>query len=206
VDVVVQTLSTRRRIAAVLCGGFFGTITRYLCSLAIQSWFGKGWPYDILLINITGALLLALVTTFADATFLVGPTRRLFINVGFLGAYTTFSSLALGETMLAVGHEWLSAFLYLTLSLLGGMGAVVVGDVIGRAIIHVAQRSVEPGVVARTSVLGQELPTDGTISPQHVDVDDDLLVPDIEEAHLVDEDVSQDELPMKGESSMRKNV
>ena len=78
------SLSARRRIIAVLIGGFCGTVTRYLLSLFIQSWLGKSWPYDILLINITGALVLAFVTTLADATFLVGPTRRLFINVGFL--------------------------------------------------------------------------------------------------------------------------
>jgi CrcB protein len=188
-------------MVAVLCGGFCGTITRYLLSLVIQSWLGKGWPYDILLINITGALLLALVTTFADATFLVGPTRRLFINVGFLGAYTTFSSLALEETMLAVGHEWLPAFLYLILSLFGGMSAVVVGDVLGREIIRVAQRSAEPGVVAQAEGAGQGLPTDGTISPDHVDIDDDLLVPDIEEEHLVDGSVPHDALKKSERSS-----
>ncbi len=185
---MVQTLSARRRIVAVVYGGFCGTVLRYLLSLVIQAWLGKGWPSDILLINITGAFLLALITTFADATFLVGPTRRLFINVGFLGAYTTFSSFALGDILLVAGHEWLPAFLYLILSLLGGMGAVVVGDLVGQRIIRLAQRSVVPVMVAQAT--GQGLPTDGTMSPEHVDVDDDLLVPDVEEKHLVDETVS----------------
>lgn len=89
------TLSTRRRRLAVFCGGFLGTVARYLLSGLIQAGLGKAWPYDILLINITGAFLLACITSLADATFLIGPTRRLFINVGFLGAYTTFSSLSL---------------------------------------------------------------------------------------------------------------
>ncbi len=164
-----------------MVGGFCGTITRYLLSLAIQAWLGKGWPYDILLINITGALLLALVTTFADATFLIGSTRRLFINVGFLGAYTTFSSLALGDVLLAAGHQWLPAFLYLLLSLFGGMGAVVIGDVLGQAIISAAGRSARPVKMVQTEVKGQKLPTDGILSPDHVDVDDDLLIPEIEE-------------------------
>jgi fluoride ion exporter CrcB/FEX len=56
--------------------------------------------YDILFINLTGALLLAFCMVLADATFLLGPTRRLFVNVGFLGAYTTFSSLAMGDVLL----------------------------------------------------------------------------------------------------------
>ena len=101
-------------------GGFCGTVTRYLLSIVVQGWLGKGWPYDILLINVTGAFVLAFVTTLADATFLVGPTRRLFINVGFLGAYTTFSSLTLGDVLLFRNGQWLPGVLYLLLSLLGG--------------------------------------------------------------------------------------
>ena len=93
----MTAFSERRRILAILVGGFCGTVTRYLLSIAVQGWLGKGWPYDILLINVTGAFVLAFATTLADATFLIGPTRRLFINVGFLGAYTTFSSLSLGD-------------------------------------------------------------------------------------------------------------
>src|SRR5579884_2680656 len=85
---MARTLSLRRRVMAVFFGGFFGTLMRYLLSTLIQSWLGKNFPFDILFINITGALILALVTVLADATFLVGPTRRLFINIGFLGAYT----------------------------------------------------------------------------------------------------------------------
>ncbi|MBV9229176.1 MAG: fluoride efflux transporter CrcB [Chloroflexi bacterium] len=127
-----SSLSLRRRIMAVLCGGFCGTIARYLLSLFIQSHLGKAWPYDILLINVTGAFLLALITTLADATILIGPTRRLFINVGFLGAYTTFSSLALGDVLLFSSGQWLPALLYLAASLVGGMLAVLLGSWFGQ--------------------------------------------------------------------------
>src|SRR5260370_20308624 len=128
VVVMTRSLSARRRIFAVLCGGFFGTITRFVLSTIMQGWLGKGWPYDLLLINVTGTLLLAFVTTLADATFLVGPTRRLFITVGFLGAYTTFSSFALGDDLLVSSGEFLSALLFLALSLTGGVLAVLLRD------------------------------------------------------------------------------
>src|SRR4029077_11422640 len=62
VVVMANTLSLRRRFLAVLGGGFVGTITRDLLSQAIQGWLGKGWPFDILAINLTGALVFALVT------------------------------------------------------------------------------------------------------------------------------------------------
>jgi protein CrcB len=123
--------STRRRIAAVLAGGFCGTITRSLLSTLIQSYAGKGWPFDILLINLTGALLFAFVTVLADATFLIGPTRRLFITIGFLGAYTTFSSLALGDVLLFAANWW-PALLYLLASFVGGLLAILLGDWLGQ--------------------------------------------------------------------------
>ncbi len=140
----MTTLSTRRRIGAVLGGGFCGALSRYLLNGLIQSYLGKNWPYDILFINLTGALLLAFLTVLAEATFLVGPTRRLFLNVGFLGAYTTFSSLALGDVLLVSGGKMLAALAYLLLSMVGGVVAVLLGDALGQWCIARARRSVPP--------------------------------------------------------------
>ncbi len=171
------SLSARRRLIAVLCGGFCGTITRSLLSTALQSAWGKGWPYDILLINVTGACVLALITTLADATFLVGPTRRLLLNVGFLGAYTTFSSFALGDVLLLAGREWGAAVLYLGISLVGGMLAVVIGDLLGQTLIRAGRPGQRRGKAERVDTSGEELlPADAAASPEHLDIADDLLV------------------------------
>jgi len=179
VGVMASALSTRRRFAAVLTGGFCGTITRYLLSLGMQTWMGKGWPYDILLINITGALLLAVVTTLADDTFLVGPTRRLFINVGFLGAYTTFSSLALGDDLLLSSGEFLSALLYLALNITGGVLAVWLGDWLGQWLISKTRRTARRSMTTRTLALTLAAhPPEETGSSDHLDVQDDLLLPE----------------------------
>jgi CrcB protein len=138
----VNALSRRRRLLAVLCGGFCGTITRYLLSGLIQGYLGKGWPYDILFINLTGAFILSFVTTLAETTLLVGPTRRLFINVGFLGAYTTFSSLALGDVLLTTNDNALAALAYLVLSMVGGILAVLLGDAFAQWCVKRAARPV----------------------------------------------------------------
>lgn len=163
-----QTLSLRRCILAVLCGGFLGTLVRYFVSIAVQGWLGKNWPYDILAINLTGALLLALVSTLADATFLVGPTRRLFINTGFMGAYTTFSSLALGDILLFSKGQILPALLYLVLSLLGGLGAVLLGDWLGQRLIRSLRRS-----GGKTSLV-----LEPRAASHHLDIQDEILLPD----------------------------
>jgi len=170
-------LSARRRLLAILCGGFCGTITRSLLSTTLQSAWGKGWPYDILLINVTGAFVLALVTTLADATFLVGPTRRLFLNVGFLGAYTTFSSLALGDVLLMAGQLWGPAVLYVATSLVGGILAVVGGDLLGQTLIRVGRPMRLVQGKEHTVTPGEPLvPTDAAASPEHLDIEDDLFV------------------------------
>ena len=126
-----QSLSLQRRITAVLIGGFLGTISRYLLSQWLQGLLGKDLPYDILLINITGAFVLAFVTVLADKA-LIGPMRRLFINVGFLGAYTTFSSMVLGCVLLLQAGRWMSGLLYLFFSFDGGALAVWLGDWLGQ--------------------------------------------------------------------------
>jgi CrcB protein len=179
---VSRPLSLNRQLCAVLCGGFCGTITRYWLSQLIQAHLGKGWPYDIFLINITGALLLAFITTLADETFLIGPTRRLFINVGFLGAYTTFSSLALGGVQLATAGHWLSALSYLFISLAVGILAVWCGDMLGQWIINykktfaVVKSSLQESNMLSLLSLGKQ--------QDHIDVQDDLLLDDEDEARI----------------------
>lgn len=177
---MTSILSQRRQLLAVASGGFFGTISRYWLSIGIQSALGKGWPYDILLINITGAFVLSFVTTLADATFLVGPTRRLFINVGFLGAYTTFSSFALGDVLLALHGNWLSALLYVIVSLLGGIIAVILADVLGQWVVVRARR---PRNVSEPASASLAEATKEFLHPEHnneghLDMEDDLLIPD----------------------------
>ena len=157
-----RTLSMKRYILAVFCGGFLGTLARYGLSLTIQGWLGKSWPYDILAINLSGTLLLAFISTLADAAFLIGPTRRLLINTGFMGAYTTFSSLALGDVLLLNKGQLLPALLYLVVSLPGGLCAVGLGDWLGQLLLN----RYSP---ARARQAQQAL-------QQHVDIQDEMLL------------------------------
>jgi CrcB protein len=178
---VSHTLSLRRQLSAVLCGGFCGTITRYWLSQLIQGHLGKGWPYDIFLINITGALLLAFITTLADATFLIGPTRRLFINVGFLGAYTTFSSFALGDVQLATAGHWFSALSYVFMSLVVGILAVWCGHVLGQWVMNRRDAL----ALAKSLPHQPNLSNSLRLEEHHIDIQDDLLFDDKDDKYKV---------------------
>jgi CrcB protein len=166
------THSRLRRFSAVLCGGFLGTIVRYWLSILVQSYLGKGWPYDILLINISGALILAFVTVLADTTFLIGPTRRLFVNIGFLGAYTTFSSLELGAITLFMNGNWILALLYLIASFGGGVLAVLLGEWLAQTFIRALKRSPTYKIGKLSSHVSTE-PAQN--EKDHSDIQDDLL-------------------------------
>jgi protein CrcB len=168
-----RSLSSRRRLLAVFCGGFLGATARYLLSMAITSWLGKNWPYDILIINLSGTLILALVTTLAEATFLIGPTRRLIINVGFLGAYTTFSSFALGDILLFSKGDWQFALMYVIVSILGGVLVVMLGDILGQTCIRLARRT-KPQPLSLSPSSSQK-----PGNKDHIDIQDDLLLPDL---------------------------
>ena len=169
-------LSARRRLMAVLCGGFLGTVARYLLSGAIQAELGKGWPYDILFINLTGAFLLAFVTPLADATLLIGPTRRLFLTVGFLGAYTTFSSLELGDVLFFTVDRWISAILYMVISVIGGGLIVLLGNWLGQWCIRKTSRSTQRSKATRqlTGMLSG-LPPESIIGDEQLERQDELL-------------------------------
>jgi CrcB protein len=172
------TLSPQRRMLAVFTGGFCGTITRYLLSMLIQSLLGNGWPFDILLINLTGACLLAFFTTLADGTFLIGPTRRLFINVGFLGAYTTFSSLALGDILQFEKGHWFPGILYLLLSITGGILAILAGDLLGQYCVKRTSSHKKTTLRETLNETLHALPTDVNGQNGHVDMQDDVLLPE----------------------------
>ncbi len=166
------THSRFRRFAGVLCGGFLGTIVRYWLSIFVQSHLGKNWPYDILLINVSGALVLAFVTILADTTLLIGPTRRLFINIGFLGAYTTFSSLGLGAITLFINGNWPLALLYLIASFAGGVLAVLLGEWLAQTFVRVLKRS---PVYQGNKLAGSISTAPAQNEKDHIDIQDDLL-------------------------------
>ena len=87
------------QIIAVALGGSFGAVFRFLVSSGIYQWLGRGFPYGTLVVNIIGSFLLGLLTEaliVQKVTF--AHDYRAAILVGFIGAFTTFSTFSL-ETL-----------------------------------------------------------------------------------------------------------
>ena len=113
-------------------GGFLGACARYwLSGWAAQRW-GAGFPYGTLLINLTGSFLLGLFLAATTERLLVDPRWRLFLAIGFLGAYTTFSTYTYESAQLLLAGNWWPGLGNLLASNLLGLIASVLGVVLGR--------------------------------------------------------------------------
>jgi len=115
------------RYLMVMLGGAAGSLARYVLGIAIMSRAGGRFPLGTVSINITGSFLIGLLMTLFTERFSPHPNLRLFLVVGVLGGYTTFSSFE-WETFGLVrdGARWL-ALLNAAGSVLAGYIAVWLG-------------------------------------------------------------------------------
>ena len=113
-------------------GGFLGANGRYWLGSLINRWLGTGFPWATALVNISGALLIGIIATlFADRA-IDNEALRLFLIVGVLGGYTTFSSYTFEAVSMMQEDRWMTAISYLALSNLVGILACVAGVMIAR--------------------------------------------------------------------------
>ncbi|AEH44448.1 CrcB protein [Thermodesulfatator indicus DSM 15286] len=107
-------------------GGFFGAIARYWVSgLALH--FSTRFPLGTLVVNALGSFLLGFLMTLASEALLVSPEMRMFLAIGFLGAFTTFSTFAYETNSLLEGGQFFLAFLNVAISLSLGLIGVRLG-------------------------------------------------------------------------------
>jgi fluoride exporter len=117
-----------RNILVVGLGGFLGSVCRYLMSGWVQRLSGSfRFPYGTLSVNIVGCLLIGLLGGWADNAELFHPTTRIFLLIGVLGGFTTFSSFGYETMALLRDHEVLAASANVGLHVIVGFGAVALG-------------------------------------------------------------------------------
>ncbi len=114
-------------------GGFLGAVARFLVGTWIVNRCGASFPWATFVINVSGSFLLGLIGTLILGRVLVNPHWRLGVTVGFIGAYTTFSTFEYESARL--GSSW-KALANLGGSLVAGYGAVWLGIRLGEAWPH----------------------------------------------------------------------
>ena len=115
------------KITFVAVGGAFGAVLRYLINVSpLAAWFVK-FPFPTFLINVTGSFLIGFLLVVFTEKFPAGENLRLAVTVGFLGAFTTFSTFELETFELVRERFFGTAFAYLFLSLLVGFAGAAGG-------------------------------------------------------------------------------
>ena len=113
-------------------GGFLGANARYLVANWIGERYGTSFPYGTLVINVSGSFIIGLFLILVTERFLVHPNWRLFFSVGFLGAYTTFSTFSFENLLLLQQGSWLPGLVYMVGSVLLGLVAALSGMALAR--------------------------------------------------------------------------
>ncbi|MGR9087116.1 MAG: fluoride efflux transporter CrcB [Gammaproteobacteria bacterium] len=120
------------QILAIALGGSVGAVVRFLVANGIYAWLGRNFPHGTLFVNVTGSFLMGFLTALMLQRFALAVEYRAAILVGFLGAYTTFSTFALETLNLFEEGSLLKAGLNIFLSVVLCLVAVWYGMVLGR--------------------------------------------------------------------------
>jgi len=121
------------RVALVAAGGAAGAVGRYLLGAWIAARVGPAFPWSTFVINVSGSFLIGIVLGLATEGVL-SAEARLFLAVGVLGGYTTFSTFSY-ETLELLADGTIGAFLLNVLGqLAAGLAAVALGLALSRAL------------------------------------------------------------------------
>ncbi len=115
----------------VALGGALGAVGRYLVGLSLKT--ASGFPWATMSVNILGSLLMGLVIGWLSRQNGGSDALRLFVAVGILGGFTTFSAFSMDLFTLLERRDIAATVLYLGGSLLGGLVAFIIGFVALRA-------------------------------------------------------------------------
>lgn len=134
-----RNTSVMMRFFAIGLGGAIGTLGRYVMG-GLDYRFSNGvFPVSTLVVNVTGSLAIGFLWGIADRVA-ISPTTRMFIFIGILGGYTTFSTFSLETFNLMRDGEYRIAFLNVLVSSAAGIGAVCAGYGASQALIRVFTR------------------------------------------------------------------
>jgi CrcB protein len=121
-------------LVLVAIGGGLGAAARYLAGLWIVARLGAGFPWGTFFVNVTGSFLIGIVLVLVEAGTL-SAEARLFLAVGILGGYTTFSSFSYETLQLVNGGDVVPVLFNTLGQLLSGLLAVYLGVIFARGVV-----------------------------------------------------------------------
>ncbi len=109
-------------------GGFFGSIGRYLLSGAVYQLFPNlHFPIGTTVVNVSGCFLIGFITALVEVRNLLSPEVRVFLLIGILGGFTTFSTFGYETIALLRDGAFLSGLANVLIQVVFGISAVWLG-------------------------------------------------------------------------------
>ena len=121
------------KVVLVGTGGFLGAVLRYVVGGWVHEVLNNAsFPYGTLVVNVAGCVLIGFLSGLAESRSVFGPEARLFLFIGVLGGFTTFSSFAYETFSLARDAENLAAAMNVFAQLALGLAGVWCGNALAR--------------------------------------------------------------------------
>jgi CrcB protein len=118
----------------VFIGGGLGAAARYWMSGAVYRLVEPDFPYGVLAVNIVGCLMIGFLMTGFEERFMINPSLRIFLTIGILGGFTTFSSFSYETISLIKDGEFFYAAANIGASVILCLTASYLGTVLGKLI------------------------------------------------------------------------
>ena len=119
----------------VAVGGAAGSVLRYLTNGLAVRWFGLDFPYGTLIVNVVGSLLIGLVQALAEKSAVLPEPARLFLAVGVMGGFTTYSAFSYETVRLVELDAYGRALVNVVVTTLVCVGVCVLGLAAGRYVV-----------------------------------------------------------------------
>ena len=119
---------------SIAMGGAVGALLRFWVSTAVYSKLGRQFPWGTLSVNVLGSFLMGFLTILLLDRLSTSPEVRAFLLIGFLGAFTTFSTFSMETFNLIEQREMFSALLNIGVSVVACLVATGLGVLLGRSL------------------------------------------------------------------------
>ncbi len=122
------------QVFVIMLGGSLGALMRFIVSSSITEKLGSHFPYGTLTVNVLGSFMMGFLAMFLVEKMGLNPLLRLGVFVGFLGAFTTFSTFSMETLNLFEQGESLQALMNIFINVLLSVLAVWLGVLLGKQI------------------------------------------------------------------------